>query len=75
MFLIEKITGKQKRKISTSAQLIALPKAVMIYTEEGLVIVTPEIAKRIHENLPQITDQAEELEKKDAGNEKIPPSN
>lgn len=63
MYLIEKITGKLKRKISDRAQLIALPQAVMIYTDEGSVIVTPRLAKDIQANLPQITKQAEEYEK------------
>lgn len=61
MYLIEKITGKLKRKISDRAQLIALPQAVMIYTDEGSVIVTPRLAKDIQANLPQITKQAEEF--------------
>lgn len=64
MNLVKKITGKLRRKISTRAQLIALPKAVMIYTEEGSVIVTPQLAKDIQANLPQITKQAEEFENK-----------
>jgi len=63
LYLIEKITGKLKRKISDRAQLIALPQAVMIYTDEGSVIVTPRLAKDIQANLPQITKQAEEYEK------------
>ena len=63
MNLVKKITGKLRRKISTRAQLIALPKAVMIYTEEGSVIVTPQLAKDIQANLTQITKQAEEYEK------------
>lgn len=36
----------------------------MIYTEEGSVIVTPQLAKDIQANLPQITKQAEEFENK-----------
>jgi hypothetical protein len=54
-----------KRKPSTRAQLIALPNAVVIHTEEGNVIITPQLAKDIHENLPQITKQAEKYKKEE----------
>ena len=58
MDLIKRITGK-KRKPSTRAQLIALPKAVVIHTDEGDIIVTTKLAKDIQANLPQIIEQAE----------------
>ncbi len=57
--LIKAITGKLKRRVSNRAKLIALPKAVMIYTDDGSIIVTPQLARDIHANLPEITKQAE----------------
>lgn len=56
---------KKKRKPSTSAQLIALPNAVVIHTNEGNVIITPQLAKQIQENLPAITKQAEEYKRQE----------
>jgi len=58
MDFIKRLAGI-KRKPSTRAQLIALPKAVMIHTEEGTVIITPQLARDIHANLPKIVEQAE----------------
>lgn len=66
MDFIKRLAGI-KRKPSTRAQLIALPSAVVIHTEEGAVIVTPQLAKDIQANLPQIIEQAE----KDSENEAI----
>ncbi|MBI5954402.1 MAG: hypothetical protein HY865_22320 [Chloroflexi bacterium] len=63
MNIIKKITGKLTRKPSDRAQLIALPKAVMIYTEEGSVVLTPRLAKDIQANLGQITERAENFDK------------
>jgi hypothetical protein len=62
--IIKTITGKLKRKPSNRAQLIALPNAVMVYTDEGSIIVTPQLARDIQEKLPEITRQAEEKRRK-----------
>lgn len=58
MDFLKRLTGR-KRTPSTRAQLIALPKAVVIHTAEGAVIVTTQLAKDIQANLPQIIQQAE----------------
>lgn len=62
--IVKAIIGKLKRKPSNRAQLIALPNAVMVYTDEGSIIVTPQLAKDIQEKLPEITRQAENKSKK-----------
>lgn len=72
MNLIQRITGRASRRPSTRAQLIALPKAVLIYTDEGSVIVTPQLAKDIQANLAEITKQAEDYEPKCKNTEAIP---
>lgn len=59
MDIIKKITGRMTRKPANRAQLIALPKAVMIYTADGSVVITPQLARAIQKNLSGITKQAE----------------
>jgi len=61
--IVQKITGKKRRIPSNRAQLIALPNAVMIYTESGSVVVTPQLAKDIQSNLSSIIDKANKTQK------------
>ena len=63
--IIEKITGKKTRVPSNRAQLIALPQAVMIYTEEGSIVATPQLARNIAENLTKMADEAERFSGKE----------
>jgi len=56
---IKKITRKPSRHPAQFARLIALPKAVMIYTRDASIIITPRLARDILANLENITLKAE----------------
>lgn len=58
---IENITGKKTRLPSSRAQLVALPQAVMIFTEQGSVVATPQLARDIAANLSKLADEAEKF--------------
>ncbi|MBK8467709.1 MAG: hypothetical protein IPL32_17990 [Chloracidobacterium sp.] len=58
MDILKKIFGKNRRP-SDRAQLVALQDAVVIYTDDGAIVVTPRLAKDIRENLDQIIESAE----------------
>lgn len=50
---------KKPRTPSTYGRLIALTGAVVVWTRDGNIVITPELARQISNNLSHVADESE----------------
>ena len=58
--LSEKPKEQPARKPATHGNLVALTGAVLIHTEDGNVVLTPQLAKDLAQHLPKFAKTAED---------------
>lgn len=56
---LKKAFKKPPRKPATAGNLVALTGAILIHTTDGNVVLTPQLARDMAKQIPQLANQAE----------------
>lgn len=56
---LNKVFKKPPRRPATAGHLVALSGAILIHTQDGNVVITPQLARDMAKQIPQLANQAE----------------